>query len=274
MVLCPFVYLQIRHDLPPLALQPSEVHSAHWVPLMGILSPSLRRDVRCDVSERFTKHRRPVLSVVLRAIVGQLVFAAVKLKPTESLYSNSIPESVLEDQVSTLWSTAKAYVLGQSWPDADDQPLLLWGLTLGIMADLLEIMDRPATSKLWSWPTFSPWDIRTMIWLLNCRFQSQKIRELTRAESLNDTESHSTEIGGLDNTTYSTSVKRRVRGSEAGVSGMMLLEDYSDRLRRAVIVGLCLRFIFGASLTAFIVRKYRHRSTKLFSDYLSLLNIK
>ena len=256
MVLCPFVYLQLRHDLPPLRLQPTEVHSAHWVSLRTLISPSLRRDVRCDVSERFARHRTPILRLVLRAILGQLVFGAVKLKPTESLYSRPDADIPLDSHNSNLLGRLSHSMLVQSQSDADD-PLLLWGLTLGIMADLLEVIDRPATSKLWSWPTFSPWDIRSMIWILNRSYRYHKLQELTSCDNLDTRKSDGVSVGGLDNTTYSSSVTRRSKGSEAGVTGMLLLADYTDRLRRAVAVALFLRLVFGTCMVSFYLRKYR-----------------
>lgn len=261
MVLCPFVYLQMRHDVPPLILQPSEVHSAHWTPLRGILSPYLMRDVRCDISERFTRQRAPTLRILIRAVAGQLIFGAVKLRPTESLYNSSLSEAVLVNQRLTFFGSFMTRLLDLKQVDEDDQPLLLWGLTLGIMADLLEIVDTPATSKLWVWPTFSPWDIRFTIWLLNRRFQSQKIRELTNsANNFHSANSNGVRIGGLDNTTYSTSAMRRGKGSEAGVTGMLLLAGYYDRLRRAVFIALLLRLAFGTTLSMFLIRRYReHR---------------
>ena len=259
MVLCPFVYLQLRYDLPPLALQPSEVHSAYWVPLGNIVSPSLKREVRCDVSDRFTQQRIPLVKMMLRATFGQLVFGAVKLKPTESIYSDSASESALEGQAATYLGSFKTLLGNRNQSDADDQPLLLWGLTLAIMADVLEIIDRPATSKLWNWPTFSPWDMRAVIWLLNHKFQSRKIQELTASNEPNHRESDDIQLGGLDNTTYSTSIKRPGKGSEAGVAGMTLLADYSQRLRQAAIVALCLRFFIGATFSAFLIRRYGHR---------------
>jgi len=258
MVLCPFAYLQMRHDLPPLALQPSEVHSAHWTPLRELLSPSLRRNIRCDISERFARQRTPTLSMLIRAVAGQLVFGAVKLKPTESLYNSSIPGRACNIQNSTLLGDSMALLLNIRQADEVDQPLLLWGLTLGIMADLLEIVDMPATSKLWSWPTFSPWDIRFTIWLLNHRFRSRKIRELTKTtQEFHPQDSNDVRIGGLDNTTYSTSFMRRGKGSEAGVTGMMLIAGYTDPLRRAVIVALLLRLALGTAFSAFLFRRYR-----------------
>lgn len=257
MVLCPFVYLQMRHDLPPLALQPSEVHSAHWTPLRELLSPCLQRDVRCDVSERFTRQRTPLVRMLIRALAGQLVFGAVKLKPTESLYNSSLGP-VSEHRSSALLGSFKAYIMNQKQSCEDEQPLILWGLTLQIMADLLEVIDTPATSKLWSWPTFSPWDIRFTIWLLNHRFQSRKIRELTKiAGDSHSPVSGDVRIGGLDNTNYSASFGRRGKGSEAGVTGMILLAGYTNRLRRAVIVALLLRLAFGTTFSIVLIRRYR-----------------
>lgn len=260
MVLCPFVYLSLRHDLPPLALQPSEVHSAHWVPLNALISPSFRRDVRCDISERFTKQKAPYTRLAIRSVAGQFVFAAVKLKPTESLYSNPTTDLVQQiDRPSPLRATishvSKILSLGIAPSDPDEQPMLLWGLTLGIMADILEKLDFGATSRLWSWPTFSPWDIRFVIWLLNRNYHARKIRELSETPSHSD----GVKVSGLDDTTYSTSVSSRSRGSEAGVIGMMLLTGYTERLRRAVIIALCLRFVLGATLTITLVRRYLRR---------------
>lgn len=268
MVLCPFVYLQMRHDIPPLALQPSEVHSAHWTPLRGLLSPSLRTDVRCDILERFSRQRSSTLRLLLRAIAGQLVFGAVKLQPTESLRNSTMPASMPQDQQPTSLSGFMAPLLNVKPTDEGDQPLVLWGLTLGIVADLLEIIDRPATAKLWSWPTFSPWDIRLTIWLLNRRFQSRKIRELTNPVANSDSREE-VQVGGLDNTTYSTSVIQRGKGSEAGINGMMLLASYTARLRRAVVVALFLRLGFATAVLAFITRKYRRYNIKKDLEALS-----
>ena len=253
MVLCPFVYLQMCHSLPPLALQPTEVHSAHWMSLEGLLSPSLRSEVRCDISDRFTRDRSPFLRMCLRALAGRLIFGAVRLKPTESLHCNFIPNAAPDIQASKTISSLIANNFRSSHSDEDDKPLLLWGLTLGIMADLLENIDKLATSKLWQWPTFSPWDIRLVIWLLNRRIQTQRIQEITNtANEMCSPENNGIYIGGIDNSTYSTSVKRRSQGSEAGVTGMMLLTGYTGHLRRAFMMAMLLRVTLGAALTALL----------------------
>ena len=262
MVLCPFVYLLMRHDIPPLALQPSEIHSAHWVPLRALLSPSLRRTVRSDAMERSNRRGLPGLNLLIRAIAGQMIFGAVKLKPTESLYCSSLPSYIPENNtlntftgtISHKFSTA---FLADEHPD--EQPLLLWGLTLSIIADVLQLIDAKAASKLWSWPTFSPWDIRLTIWLLTYRFRSRKLQELTtRGEKLSDVQT-----GGMDSTTFTTSAgaQRRSKTSEAGAAALQLLDGYSEPLRRAVLVALVLRLAVGGGLAAYLLR--RHRTSRL-----------
>ena len=255
MVLCPFVYLVMRHDLPPLALQPSEIHSAHWVPLRALLSPSLRRTVRSDVTERFNRH-----TLLIRAIAGQMVFGAVKLKPTESLYCSSLPGYIPETSFPNSLSGTVSNIFSAAFfadDDPDEQSLLLWGLTLGIIADVLQLIDAKAASKLWRWPTFSPWDIRLSVWLLTYKFRSRKLRELTnRGENLNDVQT-----GGMDSTTFTTSPPQRSKASEAGAAGLQLLDGYAEPLRRAVIVALVLRLAVGGGVAAYLLR--RHRTSRL-----------
>ena len=260
MVLCPFVYLVMRHDLPPLALQPSEIHSAHWVPLRALLSPSLRRTVRSDVTERFNRHNLPVLSLLIRAIAGQMIFGAVKLKPTESLYCSSLPGYIPENNTPKSFGGTVGHMFSAAFladDDPDEQPLLLWGLTLGIIADVLQLIDAKEASKLWRWPTFSPWDIRLSVWLLTYRFRSRKLRELiTRGGKLNDVQT-----GGMDSTTFTTSPTQRSKTSEAGAAALQLLDGYFEPLRGALIVALVLRLAVGGSFAAYLLR--RHRTSRL-----------
>ena len=262
MVLCPFVYLIMRHDIPPLALQPSEIHSAHWVPVRALLSPSLRRTVRTDTMERFHRRGIPGLNLLVRAVAGQMMFGAVKLKPTESLYCSSIPSYIPENKTPDSLAGTISHIFNTKFiaeEDPDEQPLLLWGLTLGIIADILQLIDAKAASKLWSWPTFSPWDIRLTIWLLTYRFRSRKTQELAaRGEKLSDFQT-----GGMDSTTFTTSAgtQRRSKTSEAGAAALQLLDGYSEPLRRAVLVALVLRLAVGGGFAAYLLR--RHRTSRL-----------
>lgn len=133
MVLCPFVYLLMRYDTEPLALQPSEVHSAHWVSLRAMLSPALNTSVSSDVSGRFGYSDSGLIRGCARLLFGQVLVKAINLVPNASVYSNSIPEFLASG------STAKTYNLNLSsllpslrpkW-QGPSQQLVLWGLTLG-----------------------------------------------------------------------------------------------------------------------------------------------
>lgn len=261
MVLCPFVYLLLRHDLPPLTLEPSEVHSAHWVSLRALLAPSLRTVERWDLSKGSARKHGYIAQMLVKATAGSMLFGAIELKPTESLYYSG-NGFIHESKSPATWTESAAHMIsnaftgGRTQPSEDDRSLILWGLTMGIMADFLEMLDMHGTSKLWYWPQFSPWDLRALISLLTYRFRAQKLRELTATTGrpgLNDV------LSGFDGATFTISSLRKRRGSESGVAGGLLLEGYFNRLFKALYAALFVRFGFGLALTAFIVRRYRRR---------------
>lgn len=263
MVLCPFVYLTLRHDLPPLALQPSEVHSAHWVPLRGLLAPSLRSVERWDLSKGSMRKRGYIAQIFIRATAGYMLFGGITLMPTESLYSSTNTDFIPEMRKQATWTgsatqmISNAFTGSRSQHDEGDHSLILWGLTMGIIADLLEMFDMHGTSKLWYWPTFSPPDVQLMVKLLTYRFRSQKMRELNTTSGRSGPDD--VRISGLDATTLTTSPMRRIKGSESGIAGGLLLDGYFDHLFKALYVALFVRFGFGLALTAFVLRRIRRR---------------
>ena len=263
MVLCPFIYLALRHDLPPLTLQPSEVHSAHWVALRGLLAPSLRTVERWDLSKGSVRKQGYIAQMLTRATAGYMLFGGIKLKPTESLYCSSTRSFIPETKSPATWTESVIHTFSNAVTgdrtqlDNDNQSLILWGLTMGIIADLLEMLDVHGTSKLWYWPTFSPPDVRALIWLLTYRFRSQKLRELTSKTGRPAPDD--IRISAVDATTFTTSINRQSKGSESGVAGGILLEGYFDPLFKALYVALFARYGVCLALTAFIVRRYRRR---------------
>ena len=258
MVLCPFVYLMLRHDFPSLTLQPSEVHSAHWVALRGLLAPSLRTVERWDLSKGSVRQQGYLMQMLTRAAVGHMLFGGIKLQPTESLHCPSTSGFIPEIRRPATWMESASHVIrnamagGRSQHSGDDRSLILWGLTMGITADFLEMLDLHGTSKLWYWPTFSPIDIQAIAWLLTYRFRTQKLREVSAKTERNDIR-----VSGLDALTVTTS--RQSKGSESGIAGGFLLEGYFDRLFRALYVALFARFGLCLACVAFVVRRYRRR---------------
>ena len=262
MVLCPFVYLALRHDLPPLTLQPSEVHSVHWVALRALLAPSLRTVERWDLAKGSVRQQSYIMQLLTRLTAGYMLFGGIRLLPSESLYCSSTDNFIPESNVPATWmgsaihTLSTAFTGGRNMNIAPDRPPILWGLTMGVIADFLELLDEHTTSKLWFWPTFSPPDIFLVTRLLTRNFRTQKLRELTTKTRRNN----DTRISGFDALTHTTSTMRTSKGSESGIAGGILLEGYFDRLFRALYVALFARFGLCLALTAFIIRRYRRRT--------------
>ncbi|KAI5273093.1 hypothetical protein E4T47_03686 [Aureobasidium subglaciale] len=63
-------------------------------------------------------------------------------------------------------------------PPSQQQPLILWGLTLGVVADLLDLLPPHNALELWSYPTFTMPDVRFVIWLSTYKFRKSKRLQL------------------------------------------------------------------------------------------------
>lgn len=190
LVLCPYIFLLTTHAIPPLRLQPTEVASTHWVPLHSLQSREARTVVFEDVSSRLANQETGVTKWMLSCILGKMMFAAINLLPTESLYS---AESPVQDQLqdnrhapTTTYSALKstwnriyrADLFNQIQRPPAEGPLLLWGLTLGVMSDFLDLLPPHDALTLWTYPTFTPLDVRFIVWLATYNFKERKRAEL------------------------------------------------------------------------------------------------
>ena len=283
MVLCPYIFLITKHSVPPLRLQPTETASAHWVPLRVLLSPGQRTFELQDVSSRLARQEFGIKKWFLRAMLGRMVFAAVRLVPSESIYCTSIEEYFPSEAKSTqseapsIPSPIPALISSFNFRNGNEypqtRPLLLWGLTLGVLADLLELLPPHNALKLWTYPTFTPWDVRFFTWALSYRFKRRKERELA-AQSTPDMmwgdEQNEVEReifyraeGGFRINPHRKDIPKSEQyrstkeAAEVGISGIpsgqshmgpvqrrntgavsLMLEGYYDIVRRAVAVAL------------------------------------
>ena len=250
MVLCPFVFLQLRCDTPRLQLQPSEVDSIHWVPLYSLLFPSLRTTQISHVSDRIDPRKHAFLKDLLRPLGGRLVFSAVRLAPTESIIGTDPAE---QDKLQGKISTNDSHN-GAMHPRATaEQPLLLWGLTLGIVADFLHEIDDKATERLWSWPTFSHIDLRVLTWLLTRSIRNRRLQESRSGDASKNN------VGGADSLTYATSSLRQGNQRKGSLAGGHMLEDYFEQLKRAVGLAVGLRLVLGVAIGAWLIRRSRQK---------------
>ncbi|KAK0345542.1 hypothetical protein LTR94_010224 [Friedmanniomyces endolithicus] len=304
MVLCPYVFLLTTHEIPPLRLQPTEVAATHWVPLRSLLAPSQRTVAFEDVSSRLANQETGVRKWMLSLILGKMMFAAIGLVPTESLHSaeTPAPEAVaavvqLQDNrhtPPTFYSRTTALasrvyrsdVFNQFPAAPKEGPLHLWGLTLGVVADFLDLIPPHNALTLWTYPTFTPLDVRFWVWLLTYRFKERKRAELQAGSAV----LHKPTFGGaseslansavLVDRPTTTSITGEVDGErpdETGFHGLgtgvevrdvknrkaavaSMLEGYYDIVRRAVGVALVGRAGVLALVLLWAWRRWKGRA--------------
>ncbi|KAL8650887.1 MAG: hypothetical protein Q9226_004957 [Calogaya cf. arnoldii] len=264
MVLCPFVFLQMRVDTKPLTLQPAEVHSAHWVSLRALTSPYLNTYIRSDVSQPFGRSESEFIRSLTHFLFGKVLIKGIDLVPTESVYCNSGADLLPSGPRASTFSSGVLPFLssaGAAW-EKPSQQLILWGLTLGIMSDFLRILPSCDPSKLWAWPTLSHVDHQFSIWLLTYAYRKQKLREIESSYPASDTK-----IGGasgpgeLDDTTFTT-FQARSRKEVQDSALLEMLGGYYDRAKTAVLLTLVLRIGAGGLLAAWGVREVRNRRSQ------------
>ena len=298
MVLCPFIFLLTRHDVPSPKLQPTEVGSTHWVSLRALLSPSLRTFERADVSERLARRYGSLVRSSLRLMLGQMQFAAVRLLPTESLYCSSapgfLPETPNIDPATfgSVLHNFKCWWRGNHSASAStEKPLLLWGLTLGILADFLEVLSPyntlsqwtyPTSSRrplsLWTYPTFTALDVRWITWAMT--YTLRKRKRIVEDEH-NRSKSPAAVEEGLDAIALRTGMGEEQDTGKSGKPGEVgtgrlqdnqrgspidwnfMLDGYYDLLRKAVILTFVLRLGVGAAMCMVIGRRYVKRRQRI-----------
>lgn len=276
MVLCPFVFLTTRSDSPTLKLQPTEVASTHWIPLRALLSPSLRTVEYVDMSQRFARQGGFLSRLAIRSLMGWMQFSAVRLLPSESQQCTSTP-GFIPDQVEkqTLIQRFKSWCLSNQADSGDrNRPLLLWGLTLGILADFLDMLPPHTAVQLWQYPTFTSPDLRFICGVLTYHLRKRNMQQVKLGPRPNDIatgnetaaapasiksthEPNEVGIGGLGVGTYYGPTDRTSDGSSYAVG--ILLRGYYQRLRVAIYIFLAWRLAIGsaAAITAWRILRRR-----------------
>lgn len=149
-----------------------------------------------DVSARLARQETGAARWLLSTILGKMVFAAISLEPSESLHSRLETDTLQDNRFArhSLQSTARTLVtriwradlFGQfSETPRKEGPLLLWGLTLGVISDFLDLVPPGDALDLWTYPTFTPLDVRFLIWLFTYRFKERKRSELQSGAEFN-----------------------------------------------------------------------------------------
>ncbi|KAI5819121.1 NUDIX family hydrolase [Pyronema omphalodes] len=274
MVLCPFVFLLTSPNPPPLCLQPTEVASAHWVPLRTLLAPEFRTVAQSDVTDRlaqrYTGWVGKVVRYGLRLSLGRMEYAAIRLWPTLSVYS-SFGNDFLKEPASGNF----------------DNSLILWGLTLGIVEDFMDMLPPVGGALgLWNWPTFTAWDVRAVVSVLTNSVRKRNF-EIAKKEAVEtimlkeNGEPKDTELAKMEDSVVDLGeemgestvlVKRpralseprkfelKARGERERLSSVnTLLQGYFPLVRKAVWITLVGRVVIGGAVITAMLWKVKNR---------------
>lgn len=287
MVLCPYVFM-LTGPIPVLQPQPTEVAALHWIPLRALLSPSLRTREYVDTSSRMVKQGGAAVQKILRFLLGRMMFSAIQLAPSESLYATSIPGFVPDggDPTAKLFSGLAEGSFGvpssSSGSLAHQQPLLLWGLTLGVLADFLDMLPPHNAVSLWKYPTYTMPDLRVLVYLITRPVRKNNAGDLSTGSwpsqavaTQRDTNQKAVNQTAMDAETQAMMVteaepRHLAINSEVGISGLgvgshrqptvgKLLSGYYERMSLAIGVFLVYRTVLGSTVIYWIYRAWRRR---------------
>lgn len=193
LVLSPYIWIMTRPGLPLPCAQESEVHSAHWVPISNLLDPTSRATERVEISSRLARSyaKGSFFAFCVRMVTGQMLFSAISMTATQSVMavSDSASATFTESEATTTATSPDVLAVGQedlqvegtsdrgasssasndvAKHDTEQQPeLIMWGLTLSVLTDFLDLLPPHNAIALWSYPTFSAPDLAVILAWLN-----------------------------------------------------------------------------------------------------------
>lgn len=265
---CPYVFLVTSPDIPTLRLQPREVASAHWVPVRALLDPNYRSYWTQDISSRTSRQDWGFKRSIHSLMQGKMLFAAIRLHPSESRFATESEEflskldtplpqaSSVSNNVTVPLTFARQRLLAFEDRGAT---LLLWGLTLGVVGDFLDMLPPYESIRTWIYPTFTPLDVRFWLWLVSYRFRRQK--EVERENALKSLDLIEEPVSELTVThegedRYFGRIRTDQRGRR-GKAQVALIGQYYHLIKRAVLVATAARLALVGAIAYYAIRRWR-----------------
>lgn len=168
MTLCPFVFVLTGN--PKLSLQPAEIDRAFWIPIAQLFSSQSGTSgyESVPLGDRLRLHDKPLIPRFLHPFIKSWVIGSMKFGAIDLL--NPIDMTVSDPEPGN-------YDAVPSPPLESQLPYKLWGLTLGIITDLLEVI-RPKTEILClKYPTMEAPDLRLMLAIVSYNFRRNKRKD-------------------------------------------------------------------------------------------------
>jgi len=259
MTFCPYVFL-MTNPAPPMRLQPSEVASAHWVPVRSLLNPKFRTYWIEDISHRSSKQKSYGFKRLFhRFATGRIIFNAIRLHPSESKVASDSREYAPTKATATALDTNVTVPLfmarGRLEAIEDSHSrLLLWGITLGVVSDFLDMLPPYDIIRAFVYPSFTRPDMRFFLWLLTVNYRRKcevKLRALAAQQADDDAKNASL-------TDSDARHPGRLRVDARGRRGKLmfdLLPPYFAYFPKATMLALVFRFMALSSLGWLVWKK-------------------
>lgn len=276
MVLCPYIFLHTSKDTPRLKPSPAEVASAHWVPLRALLSPMLRTREHVDTASRLAQHGGPVIQFMARLLIGKMMLSAVKLVPSETVFASAAPGFIPTERESPFSGLAEgAFGIPSSNKGLVHlQPLMLWGLTLGVLADFLDMLPPYNAVKLWMYPTFTPLDLRVFVWLFTRSMRKDNAQDVSAgtwpyrkklrrraSQTAMDAHSYARAVTETEPTKFSNKNEVSIEGSGVNSNPQDLHGDlrmgYYHRMNVAIVAFLLYRTAAGSAIVYYGLKLWK-----------------
>ncbi|KAF2672306.1 hypothetical protein BT63DRAFT_370174 [Microthyrium microscopicum] len=263
---CPYIFV-LTKPIPSLRLQPTEVASAHWVPMRSLLNPKFRSYWLQDASSRTSKQDFGMKKLFHRFITGDMMFAAIRLYPSESKFATETEEyserlQPLEALGSNL--TIPLTSARRSLQSVDDTgaTLLLWGLTLGVVGDFIDMIPPFDIMQTWIYPSWTALDMRFCLWILSYNYRKTKDIELQQSMLAKkvptpDADQMMVQLDGEER--YFGRIRSEVRGRRGHLQ-IAWLPAYFKIIQRAALVVAATRFLSAgvvAGSMAYYLQKRR-----------------
>ena len=212
------------------------------------------------------------------------MFSAVRLVPSESLYASSVPD-FLPDAPGRSTTSFSGLAQGAFGVPAStegmiyQQPLHLWGLTLGVLADFLDMLPPHNAVKLWTYPTFVTPDLRVFIYLFTRSVRNNNAGDLSSGSWLSQSSPRRRRPSqtAMDATSQAIAVTEgeptSLAHNNVGIGGLgvgadpkhavaKLLSGYYERMNVAIGVFLFYRALLGAGVGFWLYRMWRKRTQR------------
>lgn len=260
---CPYIFL-LTKPIPPLRLQTTEVASVHWVPIRSLLNPKFRTYWIQDASSRVSREDFGMKRMMARFMTGDMMFAAIRLFPSESKFSTEAAEYADKlPKLNALGSniTVPLAFARRSLEKVDDTgaTLLLWGLTLGVIGDFLDMLPPYDIVQTWIYPSWTALDLRFWVWLLSYRLRQaneKQIQEEMAKKEIPSPDDAQMIVKFEEEERYYGRIKEDLRGTR-GNATLKLLKPYWKIMYRAGLVAAATRISAAALLAVMVARWFR-----------------